>query len=212
MLTPSSGFEVYMARSWLSYLGNIFSLKEAHLFSALFPSCDEKCGVPLKESAFLPTVPTGLDQAPFPYPCLCLQVSQTSLQCACVTAILSPYTLWPWRQMQCVPVSAYKTTWCHDPEDHNLYCTDTSQELYQFKFTLYEILGSHSGNKITVFSDVTPCSLVNGYKRFGRTYCLPLQAGRSSSSYSTLKMQAGGSFNMWCIHLTNYMVLYLRRS
>ena len=43
-----------------------------------------------------------------------------------------------------------------------------------------ETCDTHSGNaekilKIAVLSDVTPCSLVDGYEYFGRTCCLCLQ-------------------------------------
>ena len=62
--------------------------------------------------------------------------------------------------------------------------------------------------KNTTFCDVTPCSLVEMYQRFGETYCVHLQLRRVNNTEKwiqreeertwSLKMQAVGFFETWC--------------
>jgi len=62
--------------------------------------------------------------------------------------------------------------------------------------------------KNTTFCDVTPCSLVEMYQRFGGTYCIHLQLRRVNNTEKwiqreeertwSLKMQAVGFFETWC--------------
>jgi hypothetical protein len=66
---PIFSFEIYSTRNWLSYIGNILTLKMGHLFSQpqfLIVMRNRMC--PLKSLLSCLTVPAGLDKAPFLYP------------------------------------------------------------------------------------------------------------------------------------------------
>jgi hypothetical protein len=45
-----------------------------------------------------------------------------------------------------------------------------------------DLLGATVGEKNTIFWDLTPCSLIEVYRRFGRRYCHYTQAQRVSQS------------------------------